>query len=135
MAATAVGMNSAPAPFRPLENQIQEFRNIVVRQMDPLHVIALRHLCDHADAEDAVQDALLSPHAHLDQFKGQTQMSTWLTTIVINAARMKLRQRSRNVHSHWTSRLQKHSHRCGKCFHMLIQTQRSYVEDLNLQRG
>ena len=101
MAAIAAGMNTAPAPFRPLENQIQEFRNIVVRQLDSFRAIALRHLRNHADAEDAVQDALLSAYAHLDQFKGQAQMSTWLTTIVINAARRKLRQRSRSVHIAW----------------------------------
>jgi RNA polymerase sigma-70 factor (ECF subfamily) len=98
MAAIAEGINSAPAPFRPLENQIQEFRNIVLRQLGSFRAIALRYLRNHADAEDAVQDALLSAYAHLDQFKGKAQMSTWLTTIVINAARMKLRQRSRNVH-------------------------------------
>ena len=46
-----------------------------------------------ADAEDVVQDAFLSAFTHLDQFRGQAKMSTWLTAIVINAARMKLRQR------------------------------------------
>jgi RNA polymerase sigma-70 factor (ECF subfamily) len=98
MAAIAAGINSSQAPLRPLENQIQEFRNIVVCRLGSFRAIALRYLRNHADAEDAVQDALLSAYAHLDQFKGQAQMSTWLTTIVINAARMKLRQRSRNVH-------------------------------------
>jgi RNA polymerase sigma-70 factor (ECF subfamily) len=45
------------------------------------------------DAEDAVQDALLSAYRHLGQFRGQAQLSTWLTTIVTNAARMQLRRR------------------------------------------
>jgi RNA polymerase sigma-70 factor (ECF subfamily) len=45
------------------------------------------------DAEDAVQDALLSVYEHLGQFRGQAQLSTWLTTIVTNAALMKLRLR------------------------------------------
>jgi RNA polymerase sigma-70 factor (ECF subfamily) len=44
-------------------------------------------------AEDAVQDALLSAYKHLGQFRGQAQLSTWLTTIVTNAARMQLRRR------------------------------------------
>jgi RNA polymerase sigma-70 factor, ECF subfamily len=56
---------------------------------------AYRFLENTADAEDAVQDALLSAYKHLDQFKGQAQMSTWLTTIVMNCARMQLRRRSR----------------------------------------
>ena len=73
MAAIAAGMNSTQAPFRSCENQIQEFRKIVARQLDSFRAIALRHLRNHADAEDAVQDALLSAYAHLDQFKGQAQ--------------------------------------------------------------
>src|SRR5438270_8312976 len=48
--------------------------------------------------EDAVQDAFLSAYTHLDQFKRQARMSTWVTTILINSARMKLRRRPRNVH-------------------------------------
>src|ERR1700757_4604984 len=57
----------------------------------------LRHLGNTADAEDAVQDALLSAWTHVDQFKGRAKMSTWLTTIVINSARMKLRRRCPQV--------------------------------------
>jgi RNA polymerase sigma-70 factor, ECF subfamily len=59
---------------------------------------AYRHLGNAADAEDAVQDALLAAYKHLDQFRGQSQMSTWLTTIVINCARMHLRKRPRQPH-------------------------------------
>jgi RNA polymerase sigma-70 factor (ECF subfamily) len=47
-----------------------------------------------ADAEDVVQDALLSAYSHVNQFRGQARMSTWLTSIV-NSARMSLRRRSR----------------------------------------
>ena len=54
---------------------------------------AFRFLGNMPDAEDAVQDALLSAYQHLGQFRGQAQLSTWLTTIVSNAARMKLRRR------------------------------------------
>jgi RNA polymerase sigma-70 factor (ECF subfamily) len=58
-----------------------------------LRRIALGHLSNLADAEDAVQDALLSAFTHVHQFRGQAKLSTWLTTIVINSARMKLRRR------------------------------------------
>jgi RNA polymerase sigma-70 factor (ECF subfamily) len=54
---------------------------------------AFRFLGNATDAEDAVQDALLSAYKHLGQFRGQAQLSTWLTTIVTNAARMQLRRR------------------------------------------
>jgi len=59
---------------------------------------AYRLLGNAADAEDAVQDALLSAYKHLDQFRGQSQMSTWLSSIVINAAKMQLRRRARQLH-------------------------------------
>jgi RNA polymerase sigma-70 factor (ECF subfamily) len=59
---------------------------------------AFRYLGNLADAEDAVQDALLSAYKHRDQFKGQAQMSTWVTAIVVNSARMQLRKRPRQLH-------------------------------------
>jgi RNA polymerase sigma-70 factor, ECF subfamily len=59
---------------------------------------AHRFLENTADAEDAVQDALLSAYRHIDQFRGEAQMSTWLTAIVANSARMQLRKRPRNIH-------------------------------------
>jgi RNA polymerase sigma-70 factor, ECF subfamily len=34
----------------------------------------------------------------MDQFKGQAEMSTWLTSIVVNCARMRLRRRPRQPH-------------------------------------
>src|SRR3984957_17944744 len=58
---------------------------------------AYRFLNNEADAEDAVQDALLSAYKHIDQFRGEAQMSTWLTTIVFNSARMQLRKRQRQT--------------------------------------
>lgn len=55
--------------------------------------IGLCYLGNALDAEDAVQDALLSACTHLAQFRGQARLSTWLTTIVINSAKMQLRRR------------------------------------------
>jgi RNA polymerase sigma-70 factor (ECF subfamily) len=46
-----------------------------------------------ADAEDAVQDALLFACKHWEQFRGQAQLSSWLTAIVINTSRLQLRRR------------------------------------------
>ena len=56
---------------------------------------AYQLLGNEADAEDAVQDALLAAHKHLDQFRGDARISTWVTTILINCARMRLRKQSR----------------------------------------
>src|ERR1700758_2519593 len=59
------------------------------------HRIAMRRLDNVADAEDAVQDAFLVAWKHLGQFKGQAQISTWLTAIVMNSSRTIIRKRRR----------------------------------------
>ena len=80
------------------QSGVEELTNIFVDRWQSLYRIAMRRLENVADAEDAVQDAFLSAYKHLGQFKRQARMSTWVTTIVINSARMKLRRRPRNVH-------------------------------------
>jgi RNA polymerase sigma-70 factor (ECF subfamily) len=50
----------------------------------------------------------LSAYTHLDQFKRQAGMSTWVTTILINSARMKLRRRPRKVHVALSDQSQDH---------------------------
>lgn len=77
------------------QNPVEELTAIFVDHWQSLYRIAMRRLENHADAEDAVQDAFLSAYTHLEQFKRQARMSTWLTTIVVNSARMKLRRRPR----------------------------------------
>jgi RNA polymerase sigma-70 factor (ECF subfamily) len=67
------------------------------RHSATLYNIALRKLGNPADAEDALQEGLLSAFKHFDQFKGNAQISTWLTSIVLNAARMQLRRRANRV--------------------------------------
>src|SRR5580765_4261652 len=52
---------------------------------------ALRVLGNAEDAEDALQDGLLSAYRNLKRFEGRSQFSTWLTRIVINAALMRRR--------------------------------------------
>src|SRR4029077_2414966 len=80
------------------EKENREMQDVLSRCLPSFYRKAYRHLGNVADAEDAVQDALLAAYKHLDQFRGQSQMSTWLTTIVINCARMHLRKRPRQTH-------------------------------------
>jgi len=78
--------------------KVQELHSIVSSRLPSFYRSAHRLLGNSADAEDAVQDALLAAYKHLDQFRGQSQMSTWLTSIVCNCARMQLRGRPRQIH-------------------------------------
>lgn len=61
------------------------------RYQRPLFQTALRVLGNAEDAEDALQDGLLSAYRNLRRFEGRSQFSTWLTRIVINAALMRRR--------------------------------------------
>lgn len=76
----------------------QQFDGALLQSLTTFRRVAFRRLRNTADAEDAVQDALLAAYKHLDQFAGGARMSTWLTTIVNNCARMQLRARSRHLH-------------------------------------
>lgn len=80
------------------EERSQELQDVLSYSLPSFRRNAFRYLSNAADAEDAVQDALLSAYKHLNQFRGQAQMSTWVTTIVANSARMQLRRRPRAIH-------------------------------------
>jgi RNA polymerase sigma-70 factor, ECF subfamily len=72
---------------------VVELDNVVSRYLPMFYERAFHFLGNATDAEDAVQEALLSACQHLGQFRGQAKLSTWLTVIVTNAARMQLRRR------------------------------------------
>jgi RNA polymerase sigma-70 factor (ECF subfamily) len=52
-------------------------------------------LRDEREAEDVMQEAWVSAYAHLDQFDGRAQFSTWLTRIAVNEALARARKRGR----------------------------------------
>lgn len=58
--------------------------------------LAYRITGNHADAEDAVQETFFRLSTRLNQFRGQSQFSTWVTRIAINQALTCLRQRRRD---------------------------------------
>ena len=84
-----------------------ELHDAVSRYLPALYRRAIRYVGDAHDAEDAVQDALLSAYKHLDHFKGTAKMTTWLTAIVTNSALTKLRRRARYSHVSLNEQLNK----------------------------
>src|ERR1700758_4827970 len=103
----------------------KELDDVVSRNMRALYNRAYRYLGNAPDAEDVVQDALLSAYKNVAQFRGQAQISTWLTAIVTNAALMKLRQR-RGV---WLS-LEHPSREDGLTFSELLPDSRPGPEEI-----
>jgi RNA polymerase sigma-70 factor (ECF subfamily) len=55
--------------------------------------LAYSVLRNREDAEDALQDALVSAFRHLRGFEGRSALTTWFTRIVLNAALMIRRKR------------------------------------------
>lgn len=56
-------------------------------------ILADSILRNKEDAEDAVQDAILSAHRNSRSFQGRSAFTTWFTRIVLNAALMIYRKR------------------------------------------
>ena len=89
-----------------------EFEDVVSRYLPALYRRAYRYVGDPHDAEDAVQDALLSAYKHLDQFKGTATMATWLISIVTNSALSQLRRRQRKPQVSLDERLDEEQNYC-----------------------
>jgi len=88
--------------------------------------MALRQLRNPADAEDALQDGLLSALRHIGDFEGRSQISTWLTKIVINSARMHFRR----AHRHETMSFDQPSHEEGLTYADRLVSPSATPEDL-----
>jgi RNA polymerase sigma-70 factor (ECF subfamily) len=66
---------------------------LFARNNRALYQTALRVLGNPEDAEEALQEGLLSAYRNLPRFERRSQFSTWLTRIVINAALMRRRSK------------------------------------------
>jgi RNA polymerase sigma-70 factor, ECF subfamily len=73
------------------------FSDLIQEHTGRLRRMAFRITRNREDAEDVLQDCLKNALIHLDTFRGQSQFSTWITRIALNAALMKIRQRHREL--------------------------------------
>ena len=74
----------------------QAFEAMMRQHNGRLFRVARAILKNDADAEDALQDAYLDAYRHLDEFRADARMGTWLTRIVVNQALMRLRRQRRD---------------------------------------
>jgi RNA polymerase sigma-70 factor (ECF subfamily) len=72
------------------------FEAVMRRYNGRLFRVARAILDDDRDAEDALQDAYLDAFRHMGGFRGDAQLGTWLTRIVVNQALMRLRRQKRD---------------------------------------
>jgi RNA polymerase sigma-70 factor, ECF subfamily len=80
----------APAPPSPEWKMAQELFQSSRARFIRLAYSVLRN---QQDAEDAVQNAMISTLLHLRKFEGRSAFTTWFTRIVYNASLMVLRKR------------------------------------------
>src|SRR3954453_3321452 len=73
------------------------FETLMRRHNQRLFRVARAILRDDHEAEDALQDAYLDAYTHMDTFRREAQLLTWLTRIVVNHALMRLRKGRRHM--------------------------------------
>ena len=67
------------------------FQKMLEQEGDRLLRMCTLYLKDGNLAEDAVQESFLRAFQHMDEFRGQAAMATWLTRIAINVCKGYLR--------------------------------------------
>ncbi len=75
--------------------KLEAFEELVRRHTQLVYRTLVAMLGNPVDAQDAVQDALLSAFEHIGGFEGRSKFSTWLVTIARNAALKRLQRGKR----------------------------------------
>jgi len=73
--------------------QREAFRHIMQRCNQRLFRVARAVLGEDSEAEDVLQESYMRAYDKLDSFRGTSTLLTWLTSIVLNEARGRLRKR------------------------------------------
>lgn len=71
------------------------FTALMRRHEDKIFALALRMTGNRTDALDATQDTFISAYKQAGKFRGESQFSTWLYRVGMNACNDLLRKRSR----------------------------------------
>jgi RNA polymerase sigma factor (sigma-70 family) len=75
-----------------IEGDRASFEFIVRRYNSQLYRVGRAYLRNHAQTEDAMQNAYLKAFLNLNRFQGTAALATWLTRIMINECLMMLRR-------------------------------------------
>ncbi|MFJ4655992.1 RNA polymerase sigma factor SigM [Nocardia sp. NPDC088792] len=95
--ATAVRPNLATSTDRELlaahaAGERDAFAELFRRHRDHLYQVARRTCPTQVDAEDSVQEAMLSAHRNAAGFRGDAEVRSWLHRIVVNACLDRIRR-------------------------------------------
>lgn len=75
--------------------ELSAFELLMRRHNRRLYRLARATLRNHAEAEDALQEAYLSAYRSIGQFRGEAALSTWLSRLVLNECLGRLRRKGR----------------------------------------
>lgn len=76
---------------------VSGFEALVRRYHPRCLLLAMGILRNKEEAEEAVQDAFVRVHAHIESFRGDAEFSTWLYKIVYNLCYTRLRNKKNFV--------------------------------------
>ncbi len=103
--AASCSLTELPQPFASIPDSTaiaevirgnrEMFEVIVRRYNTQLYRVGMAYLRDHAQTEDAMQNAYLKAFLNLNRFAHGAAFSTWLTRIMINECLMMLRRKKR----------------------------------------
>lgn len=80
---------------RAMAREAEAFRAIIRRHNQKLYRLARSIVRNDSEAEDIVQETYVTAFAHLESFRGEASLATWLSRIAINEALGRLRKRRR----------------------------------------
>ena len=75
------------------EGQLDAFTTLFSHYQNHVYDLACAILRDEAAAEDAVQDTFLAVFQNIAGYRGDSTFETWLTAVVVNQCRTRLRKR------------------------------------------
>jgi RNA polymerase sigma-70 factor (ECF subfamily) len=88
----STGLSDAVLVSTAKSGDVDAFWELCKRHHRRVFQEAYRITRNRQDAEDALQESLLSAFSHLKEFQEKSSFSTWLTRIAINSALMILRK-------------------------------------------
>ncbi|MBU3675828.1 MAG: RNA polymerase sigma factor [Chitinophagaceae bacterium] len=82
-----------------------EFEKIYRQFSAMVFNLALRYTRQMEDAQEITQDVFLNVHAHIEKFRGESEIKTWIYRITINRALDVLKSKKSKKQSPWRFRL------------------------------
>jgi RNA polymerase sigma-70 factor (ECF subfamily) len=91
------GLSDVELVERARARDASAFRTIMKTHNQRLYRLARGIVRNDSEAEDIVQEGYVRAFSHLDGFRGDSSLATWLSRIVINEALGRMRKKRRSV--------------------------------------